>query len=288
MKELVDKAKELFRDGTVGLIIGYSATLNTRRLRPIFVRNEQEAEKLTFNHFALNNLAVYLTAIDKPKNGKIGIVVKGCDTRSVVALMQESQIKRDDVYIIGVACNGVAHDYLLEWNKDNVAGKCVNCKMRTPHVADVLIGHEEEFEKPDDKYGKLIAELEAKSPKERFTFWEQEFEKCIRCYACRQACPNCYCEQCIVDKSTPRWIESSISAGSNFSWNVIRAFHQAGRCTGCGECERACPMDIPLTLLNRKLGMVAMKEFSYRHGMAVDEPTLVGNFKTTDKEDFIE
>ncbi len=287
MKELVEKAKELFQNGTVGVIIGYAAMPNQNRLRPFFAYNEKEAEELTFGHYAQNNLSVYLSAIRKPKSGKIGIVVKGCDTRSVVALMQENQIKRDEVYIIGMACNGVVRDYALDWQVNNVAPKCVMCQMRTPHVADVVIGSEEPFEKPEDAYGKLIAELDAKTSEERFAFWEKEFEKCIRCYACRQACPTCYCEQCIVDKTTPRWVSSSTSAQSNFSWNVIRAFHQAGRCTGCGECERSCPMDIPLTLLNRKLGVIAMKEFGYRHGMSLDEPTLVGTYKNSDKEDFI-
>ncbi len=287
MKELVEKAKELFQNGTVGVIIGYAAMPNQNRLRPFFAYSEAEAEQLTFGHYAQNNLSVYLSAIRKPKSGKIGIVVKGCDTRSVVALMQENQIKRDEVYIIGMACNGVVRDYALDWQVNNVAPKCVMCKMRTPHVADVVIGTEEDFEKPEDAYGKMIAELDAKTSEERFAFWEKEFEKCIRCYACRQACPTCYCEQCIVDKTVPRWVSSSTSAQSNFSWNVIRAFHQAGRCTGCGECERSCPMDIPLTLLNRKLGMVAMREFGYMPGKSIDEPTLVGTYKNSDKEDFI-
>jgi Fe-S-cluster-containing dehydrogenase component len=61
----------------------------------------------------------------------------------------------------------------------------------------------------------------------------------------------------------------------------------AGRCIGCHECERACPMDIPLTLLTRKMGMVASSEFGYRHGMSIDEPTLIGSYSTSDKEDFI-
>ncbi len=46
-------------------------------------------------------------------------------------------------------------------------------------------------------------------------------------------------------------------------------------------------MDIPLSLLNRKMGMVAMKEFNYRHGIEPDQPTLIGTYNASDKEDFI-
>jgi hypothetical protein len=46
-------------------------------------------------------------------------------------------------------------------------------------------------------------------------------------------------------------------------------------------------MDIPLSLLNVKMGMIAGAKFNYQHGMSADAPTLVGNFNTDDKEDFI-
>ena len=35
-------------------------------------------------------------------------------------------------------------------------------------------------------------------------------------------------------------------------FDIIRAFHVAGRCTDCGECSRVCPQSIPLHLFNRK------------------------------------
>ncbi|URW87892.1 4Fe-4S dicluster domain-containing protein [Blautia wexlerae] len=28
-------------------------------------------------------------------------------------------------------------------------------------------------------------------------------------------------------------------------FHIIRAFHVAGRCTDCGECDRVCPQGIP-------------------------------------------
>jgi len=51
--------------------------------------------------------------------------------------------------------------------------------------------------------------------------------------------------------------------------------------------ERVCPVDIPLSLLNAKMGIVAFKEFNYATGMEIGEPTLVGNYSNEDNEDFI-
>jgi hypothetical protein len=35
------------------------------------------------------------------------------------------------------------------------------------------------------------------------------------------------------------------------------------------------------------MGMFAKKEFDYAAGMSLDAPTLVGNYNTNDREDFI-
>jgi len=41
----------------------------------------------------------------------------------------------------------------------------------------------------------------------------------------------------------------------------MRAFHLAGRCTGCKACQEACPVDIPLGLLNRKVAKEVARLF---------------------------
>ena len=85
----------------------------------------------------------------------------------------------------------------------------------------------------------------------------------------------------------PRWVDSSASESANFSWNIIRAFHQGGRCIGCHECERACPMNIPISLLTRKIGVFVKEEFNYASGMDPNEPTFIGSYNTSDKAEFI-
>ena len=286
MNELKQICKDVLTEKKARLIIGYSEDKN-KKVKPYIARTPEDAEKFTFNHNAVNNLAVYIPRFKNHFEGKIGIVVKGCDLKAVTALIQENQVKRENLFIIGVNCSGVVRDTDKDFSKDNSQIKCKYCQMKTPGYFDAIAEETIEFELTDDDQAEMMAKIEKMTAEERLDFWNAEFEKCIKCYACRQVCPMCYCEQCIAEKSTPKWIDTSATPRGNFAWNTIRAFHMAGRCIGCHECERACPMDIPLSLLTRKMGMVASAEFGYRPGMSIDEPTLIGSYSTPDKEDFI-
>jgi Na+-translocating ferredoxin:NAD+ oxidoreductase RnfC subunit len=88
----------------------------------------------------------------------------------------------------------------------------------------------------------------------------------------------CYCKECISERNIPQWIGQSPSLKGNFEWNVVRAFHLAGRCVECGECERACPVNIPLMKLNKKM-MKEMKElFDYTSGEKSDAKPAICDF----------
>ena len=85
----------------------------------------------------------------------------------------------------------------------------------------------------------------------------------------------------------PQWIETSAHPRGNLSWNLTRAMHLVGRCTFCGECERACPVNIPLNLINQKMIMVVNDAFEFRSGYdeKTHPPMIV--FSPDDKENFI-
>ena len=131
-----------------------------------------------------------------------------------------------------------------------------------------------------------VARLEAMTPDERFAFWQNELSRCIRCNACRDACPACTCEKCVFDN--PNSGVENKSPANEFEeklFHIIRAYHVAGRCTDCGECSRVCPQNIPLHLLNRKF-IKDMNDFygDYQAGEEVGSRAPLVNYTTEDLE----
>ncbi|MBI5903407.1 MAG: 4Fe-4S dicluster domain-containing protein [Deltaproteobacteria bacterium] len=292
---LREKAKGLLTSGEVKVVIGWGWNRNRTRTTPVFITKPEDADKLVFNPLCVNNLSVYLTRKFKDIQaiGRPAIVAKGCDIKNIAVLISEAQVKREDVYIIGVTCGGVVYRQEL-WKggltPDIMPTKCHNCDVRNPHIADCVIGERSGFVPPETPAGMVfdrIKALDAKESPQRWEFWIKEFSRCIKCYACRQVCSLCYCERCITEKNMPQWIETSAHPRGNLSWNLTRAMHLAGRCTFCGECERACPVNIPLNLVNQKLITVVKDAFDYRSGYdeTAHPPMIV--FSPEDKENFI-
>ena len=292
---LRQKAKELLEKGEVKVVIGYGWNKRKSHVTPVFITKPADVDKLVFNPLCVNNLSLYLTRkfADIKALGKPAIVAKGCDIKTIAVLISESQIKREDVVIIGMTCNGVVYKQELwkgELKPEIMPTKCQNCDVRNPHIADFVIGEKVNFTPPDAPSGMVfdkIKDLDKKSGAERWDFWIEHFNRCIKCYACRQVCPLCYCERCIAEKNMPQWIETSAHPRGNLAWNLKRAMDLAGRCTFCGECERACPVNIPLNLINQKLSLVVKDAFGHKAGYdeKVHPPMIVFNME--DQEDFI-
>jgi len=206
----------------------------------------------------VQNLARGLTR-DMPL--PVGIVVKGCDGRAVSMRITEGDLPRDQVVAIAVACPGVKAD------GKTFDERCQRCEMHLSPLADVVIGDVATLPKAEKTRAETIAKIKAMTPAERFAFWQEAFAPCTHCYACREVCPLCNCTVCVTDQNSPRWIEQTAKPSSNLMWHMIRAFHHAGRCVDCGECQRACPEGVPMHLLDLCLAEDVEELFDFKTGL---------------------
>ena len=313
-EKLRRSARELLEQGKIGTFVGYEAGSLKFTTTPLITKDKQATECLVINPFIINNLSTYLREI----SGKIGVVAKGCDSRSIVSLIQDKQIARENVVIIGVPCAGIIDldkiekltgkdrdeldDIVREGDKvtitfgsakkefpakDVLIDSCLGCDQHIPKEYDILLDEDSPAICDNEAGRSLIKELEAMPPAQRWEFWKKQFERCIRCYACRQVCPACYCKRCFVEETEPRWVSPLPKWQDNLIFQVTRMMHVAGRCTDCGACERACPAGIPLHSLSKKMAEIVDGLFEYKSGTDKDALPLMAAYESKEAEDLI-
>ncbi len=287
---LREEAGRLLASGAVEVVIGYGAGHGGRGVRPLFARTPDDARGLVWNDACVHNLATYLSK--EPcrqillRGGSVGVVAKGCDARALVVLLQEGQIAREGVHVMGMVCDGV-RDPKAEGADGATLPKCRRCEVQTPPLYDTLIGDPAAAAAVGGDPLEDLRQLESMSLEERWDFWAGRLTECIKCYACRQACPMCYCETCITEKTEPQWIDKASHLKGALAYHLIRAMHLAGRCVSCGECGRACPMDIPVDRISRYLAREVEDAFDYKAGMDPEATPAFRTFREDDPDDFI-
>ncbi len=279
----------LLREGRVAVAIGYAAGPLPGQTVPAFVTTPEEAGALTWGETCANNLAVYLPRAQR-EWGRVAVVLKPCDARAVVGLLQEGQLAREQAVLIGVACPGI-------WAAGALAPKCYPCAGEVPPLCDFTVtpAGAAPGAVPAGAGGPVaadprdaaLAHLEALAPEARRTYWQTQFDRCLRCYACRAVCPLCYCAVCIAEKNRPPWVPAAIDAAGNAVWHVARALHLAGRCGGCDECARVCPAEVRLDLLNRRLSVEIERRFGYRAGEDPAAAPPLTTFRPDDPQEFV-
>jgi formate dehydrogenase (coenzyme F420) beta subunit len=259
MKELRARAKELFDEGKIDVLLAWRADPETGTVKPHVFKKGDDLEQVLFDDRCVHNLVTFLPEV-AGHNRNTGVVLKGCDGRALVTLLVERRLKRENLHIITVACDGVKIE-------GKTAAKCADCATNVAPVADTVIGEKKTMRPAEYKQLEFIEKM---TTEERWQFFSQQFERCARCYSCRQVCPMCYCETCIAEQVEPAWIDASTKPSANAMWHLSRAFHLAGRCSDCGECERVCPERIPLRLLNMALEKAVGEMFKVRPGTVPD------------------
>ncbi|ATW25109.1 4Fe-4S dicluster domain-containing protein [Candidatus Formimonas warabiya] len=276
-----ETAKDLLEKGEVHYVIGWEKGRFPHQSPPAFVTSAGDVERLVWDEYCLAGTAKYLLD-DKFPDGKIGLFVRGCDARAVNRLLQDGQIKRENIYLIGIPCRG-----MKDPDTGETAKKCLECTHPNPVVFDVMIG-EKVAEKDKPERFHAVTELEKKSADEKYEYWAKQYDKCIRCYACRNVCPACNCKECFVDQYRVGWQGKQNNRAENQFFGLTRAMHIADRCIECGECERACPMNLPLMELNRKLIKDINELFGpYEAAVDPEEKPPLGYYKEDDPEKFM-
>ncbi len=290
-------ATRLLQSDQVDVFVGWEKGPQEYQTRPFFVRRVEDVEKLVFNEYSIHNLTNYLLKY-RDSTDRVGLVVKGCDSRGIVRLLQDNQFKRNRLYIVGVCCPGIKDPLKIAKNQsglacppnnEEIADKCTRCLVPNPIIYDELLGESQEPHNSGERFSE-IKTIENMDPNQRYQFFEDTLTRCIRCYACRQVCVACNCRTCIFDEMKPQWVGRENSTTDNMMYHLVKAMHMAGRCIECGECERVCPVNIPLMLINSKL-VKDMDHFfgSYEAGMEYVEgqkPPL-SVYNPDDPDDFI-
>lgn len=306
-----ETARKILEKKVVDIVIGFKKGTLPMMTEPVLINDPEKTDQLYWDSFCNMNLANYLPK----RTEKIGIFAKGCDSRNIVNHIVENQIKREQIYIVGIPCEGMVDKRKIEAfldgkelkeitesetsiilkgegfehtieKKDYLQDNCKTCLHRNPKIYDELVGDLVEENQGPDPYDDVV-EIEKMESEEKWDFFQNLIKNCIRCYACRNACPLCYCPTCFVDESDPQWVGKSNDDTDTMTFHLLRAYHCAGRCTDCGACEQACPMDIHIRLFTRKLNKDTLEFYNWETGLTLDERPPLDTYKPDDYDKFI-
>jgi formate dehydrogenase (coenzyme F420) beta subunit len=265
MNNLHQIVQDLFTSGKADLVLGYEKGTGDRR-RPAIIKSAGEVEKLVFDEKCSHNLSVYLTHPEYKLRHHIVLFTTATTLRSVVRLAGENQLAGKNL------------TFILN-RGDNAFEMAEGIEALLDHARpEGLVIHAD----PDE----LISRLDKMTREERFSFWKDQFSNCMKCYACRAACPVCYCTACTVEINQPQWITVPSSLAGNFEWHIMRMMHMAGRCVDCGACEAACPVGIPLNMITRNIIREIENNFG-TESLSLQNRNVLNTFQPADKENFI-
>jgi formate dehydrogenase (coenzyme F420) beta subunit len=304
-------AQKLLQKGTVDVFIGYKKGTVAMMHEPVLIKDPAEVDLLHWDSHCGLNLCNYLTG----RTDRIGLVANGCNSRNIVTHIIENQIKREQLYIVGIPCTGIIDHRAVKRNlgnreilevteqgesftvsgsgfketfqkKDFLRTNCAVCLHRNPVEYDEMVADPVPEQEGVNAF-KDVEGIEKKSHDEKQQFFTQLISSCIRCYACRNACPLCYCPTCFVDESRPQWVGKSIDPVDTMTFHFLRAYHCAGRCTDCGACERVCPVGISVRQFTKKLNKDAFELFGWEAGVRADQRPPLDVYRADDYNAFI-
>ena len=246
------EVKRWLEDGKINVFLGYKEVDN-HPLPYCFTKDQlEDVDDLVLSpaRYALEKIATHIAAVEP--GIKIGMLARDCNQRALNVLYIWNQLDPDNISTLNANC----------------------CPSRLKKHGDCSYLEPE----PAGFYKKQVGLDNNQAPEavevydqtERLDRWMYEFQKCIKCYGCRNICPVCFCKECSLEH--PDLVGTGALLPDVPVFHMVRAVHMAGRCIDCGLCEDACPMDIPLRLLYRKVNEIVVDVFDYETGTSAELP----------------
>ena len=196
---MIEKIKDWLGNGEVDVFLGYRM-VDGHPLPHVFSKerlNEVDAFIVGTARYPLEKIATMI-ASDKP-DIKIGMVARDCNRRTLNVLYIWNQLKPEQVKTLDVNC----------------------CPSPLKEHADCSYLEKAPAGPMKLKWGldgsRDTASVEAMEPGARFDKWMYEFEKCIKCYGCRNICPVCFCRECSLEHSDLVGTGGPAAGGAYFS-----------------------------------------------------------------------
>nr|MBC8362692.1 4Fe-4S binding protein [Candidatus Desulfatibia profunda] len=245
------QVKQWLQEGSVDIFLGYKL-VQGHPLPHCFTKdNLDEVNDLIAGkaRYSLEKIATKIAAVHPDL--KIGLLARDCNQRALNVLYVWNQLKPDNIKTVSLNCCP---------SKLKEHGDCTYLEPDKIGPFKKMVGIDNNMD---------VETAEEFKPEERFSRWMFEFTKCIKCYGCRNICPVCFCKECSLEH--PELIGTGTLPPEIPIFHLVRAVHMGGRCIDCGLCEDACPADIPLRLLYRKVNATVSDVFDYQTGTSPEQ-----------------
>jgi len=246
-----EQVRELLEQDRVDIFLGYKMVQGHPLPHCFTKENIDEIDELIVGNarYSLEKMATKISA--EHPDLKIGLLTRDCNQRALNVLYVWNQLNPDNIATISVNCCP---------SKLKEHGDCSYLEPEPAGFLKKMVGMDNNMN---------VEAAEAFSQKDRFDRWMYEFQKCIKCYGCRDICPVCFCKECSLEH--PDLIATGTIPPEVPIFHLVRAVHMGGRCIDCGLCEDACPANISLRLLYRKVNEIVSDVFDYKTGIRADQ-----------------